>query len=375
MRVTIIAGENVSSLEISADMELENFLALCKFELPSIADTPIERLALNCSGRQFIANAGLAKKQLKELNIQHEDAIHFETISASSTAQTPHSSLSTPSSAASSSLGAPLQTSNLISSLVQNIKVPQKQKSVAEDRAMSDQIFDMLKHPARLDFLRVDHPDLAAAYEKNSTDRDLFYIAFMKNKEEQTRRVRLMYDHSSEEGQRYIAQEIERERITRMQELAMEHMPEAFIPVHMLYIRMKINNHWVIAFVDSGAQASILSESCARRCDILKYVDRRYRVQAHGIGGSQKMIGRIFACQVQVDDNVFACPFEVMSDRDVDILFGLNAMLRHRCNIDLKKMVLRFGDGTETPFLSEQEVEREKEAIAMAQVMDEGFAK
>lgn len=52
--------------------------------------------------------------------------------------------------------------------------------------------------------------------------------------------------------QRYIAERIERERIERMQELAMEHMPEAFIPVNMLYIRMMINGHPVIAFVDSG---------------------------------------------------------------------------------------------------------------------------
>uniref|UniRef100_A0A183C6D1 Asp_protease domain-containing protein n=1 Tax=Globodera pallida TaxID=36090 RepID=A0A183C6D1_GLOPA len=362
MRLTIIAGEHVSSLEISPDMEMENFLALCKLELPSIANAPIEKLALTCSGRNFIANAGLAKKRLQELNIRDEDAIHFELISASSTSQTPYSSRSTPSSLSTKS--APLQTSTLISSLVQNIKVP-KQHSVADDRAMADQIFSMLVEPARLDFLRVDHPDLVAAFEANPTDKDAFFTAFKKNKEEQLRRVRLMYDQNSEEGQ-----EIERERIVRMQELAMEHMPEAFIPVNMLYIRMMINNHPVIAFVDSGAQSSILSESCARRCDILKYVDRHYRVQAVGIGGSQKMVGRIFACQVQVHEHIFACPFEVMADRDIDILFGLNAMLRHRCCIDLAKMVLRFGDGTETPFLSEQEVEREKQTIALAEVME-----
>lgn len=51
----------------------------------------------------------------------------------------------------------------------------------------------------------------------------------------------------------------------------MEHMPEAFVPVQMLYIRMKINNHPgffinvifilplstpVIAFIDSGTKSS-----------------------------------------------------------------------------------------------------------------------
>uniref|UniRef100_A0A915N4H8 Aspartic peptidase DDI1-type domain-containing protein n=1 Tax=Meloidogyne javanica TaxID=6303 RepID=A0A915N4H8_MELJA len=146
---------------------------------------------------------------------------------------------------------------------------------------------------------------------------------------------------------------------------AMEHMPEAFIPVHMLFIRMKINNCPVIAFIDSGAQTSILSESCAKRCNVIRMVDKRIRVQAVGIGGNQKMLGRIHSCQVQVNEHFFSCPFEVMADRDIDILFGLNTLLRHKCSIDLIKMVLRFGDGTEAPFLSEAEFQREKEAVIL----------
>ncbi|CAK5089521.1 unnamed protein product [Meloidogyne enterolobii] len=188
-----------------------------------------------------------------------------------------------------------------------------------------------------------------------------------------------MMDETSEEGQRYVAELIERQNIDFMHNFAMEHMPEAFIPVHMLFIRMKINNCPVIAFIDSGkffefyfkilifegAQTSILSESCAKRCNVLRMVDKRIRVQAVGIGGNQKMLGRIHSCQVQVNDHFFSCPFEVMADRDIDILFGLNTLLRHKCSIDLIKMVLRFGDGTEAPFLSEAEFQREKEAVIL----------
>lgn len=68
--------------------------------------------------------------------------------------------------------------------------------------------------------------------------------------------MRLAMDETSEEGQRYVAELIERQNIDFMHEFAMEHMPEAFVPVHMLYIRMKINNCPVIAFIDSGTKKS-----------------------------------------------------------------------------------------------------------------------
>lgn len=80
----------------------------------------------------------------------------------------------------------------------------------------------MLAEPHKRDFLRVDHPDLVEAYEANPTDKgwgakrkncffpefspkfcssDAFFAAFKKNKEEQARRIKLMYDESSQEGQ------------------------------------------------------------------------------------------------------------------------------------------------------------------------------
>src|SRR4051794_29944685 len=79
-----------------------------------------------------------------------------------------------------------------------------------------------------------------------------FHQFYIRHRENEEGRTRLMHDPSSSEGQKYIQELIERENIDFAHEFALEHMPEAFIQVHMLYIRLKINGHPVLGFVDSG---------------------------------------------------------------------------------------------------------------------------
>ena len=112
----------------------------------------------------------------------------------------------------------------------------------------------------------------------------------------------------------------------------------------MLYIECSVNGVDLQAFVDSGAQMTIMSRKMAEQCNIFKLLDRRYAGMAHGVG-MQKIIGRIHAVEMLINNSYFTISISVLESSSLGFIFGLDNLKRHECQIDFaqNKLFLKQG--------------------------------
>lgn len=306
MRLSITQYPNTRfTIEVDDSMQLADLQALLELEC-NISKTN-QRLQFN---NRVIADTE-SKKTLKDLGMHHESMLYISD------------------------------------------KTQQPTRSVNGSTSTSDHDVEkhrklLLNDPQLMSRMTQMYPEIADAARNNPLE----FGRLLRKMQADTQRERDQYSQEMQrlnsdpyniDNQRRIEEMIQQENISRNMATALELNPESFASVTMLFLDVTVNNTPIQALVDSGAQSTVMSRSCAERCGIMRLVDKRFAGEARGVGRA-KILGRVHNAQMKVGSLVLMCSFNVMEGAHLGLLFGLDMLRRHQMCIDLRKNALIIGE-------------------------------
>jgi DNA damage-inducible protein 1 len=232
----------------------------------------------------------------------------------------------------------------------------------------------LLADPGQLAQISMQNPPMAAAIRDPNPEKfiEIIHENDRRKRERDAEKMEFMRRVAANpfdaEAQTKIEEIIREENVAANYEAAMEHNPEVFGSVTMLYVDSVVNGVPMKAFIDCGAQMTVMTVQTAERCGIMRLVDRRFAGMAKGVG-SAPIVGRVHSCDLKIGNSVFPCSFTVMEQGGHDFLLGLDMLKRFQAVVDLRSNTLSIGDEV-VSFLGEGDVPMDQRVGAGAEDND-----
>jgi len=360
--------EEVFELEVHEELEVETLEALCEIE----TGTPSGSFNLIHNGR-FLTDG---KSRLGDVSIKDGDVLLLYRVSPDAQCGAVQSSegaldsvnsadeqpgpnrdvaVATPASSSSAS-----SSNNKVSAAFAALTEDRRRRLIQEATTLREAL---LSRPEEVEILRDRNPLLAEALVSGDATSFAAVLHFMRccQDDQQQRDPQQQQQQQVQRHQRnlldprvqeMIAEEIRQKNVEANRAAAAEFTPEMFAKVTMLFVPVRINGHLVKAFVDTGAQTTLINVPCAKRCDLMHLLDRSYSGVAYGVG-TQRIIGRVHVANLQLGTQDFLpSSFNVVENEPLEMLLGLDTLKRHRCKVDLDENALIIGSsGSKVPFL------------------------
>lgn len=106
-----------------------------------------------------------------------------------------------------------------------------------------------------------------------------------------------------------------------------------------IQVMCEINGFMVPGIIDTGAQISVMSASCARRCRIAQNLDTRFAGRAIGVGATD-ILGQIGDLPIRAGPLSFTSKISILRESGAEFILGRDFLRRFRADICMHRNVL-----------------------------------